>query len=391
MGRPFFSVFDCITASDSIKYGKGLAPSQLLFLLADSPMQPRVTARRAFIAFSLVLVGACTSFIAAPAPTPVAAPPTLLVIRHHADGSRSVDIRVMSFNVAGLPQPIRRTRDDALALIGDELMRLRKAGEAPHVLLIQEGFTDAGEAIGRRAGYAFASHGPRSEDAATIDAKPMPARFVKGQRWLKGEGLGKLLGSGLHIYSDFPILSEAATAFGADACAGTDCLARKGIVSSRLRIAGLPEPLEIANTHLNSFRDAGKPYSYSLAAFARQSETLARFVGGPGPLILAGDFNAAEQAERITALDGRLRLVNALDDCRQPACNLPMDLRQRPAAAASLDQHYVRSGASLRIVPVAVRWRFDRPVRGAMLSDHKALEVTYRLTWTPPLQIASLD
>ena len=313
---------------------------------------------------------------------PMAAP----VIHDNAGGERWMDIRVMSFNVAGLPQPLRRTRADALRQIASGLANLRLRGDAPDVLLLQEAFTADGEAIGPVAGYAHAAHGPRAGDAASIDAQPMPASFIEGQRPLKGEGLFKVVGSGLHIFSDFPMLASRKTAFRADACAGTDCFARKGAVMAELAIPGLPQPLSIATTHLNSFKDAGQPFAYSLIAFRRQTQVLARFVAGTGdrPLILAGDFNASETADRMAALQAALPLANMLDACRV-GCSKPADLRGGPAEARSLDQHYARNGAQVQITPIQARWRFDLPVDGAMLSDHRALEVTYRLSWKAAL------
>jgi hypothetical protein len=169
------------------------------------------------------------------------APPPVVSIDPATDEA-SVTIRVMTWNVEGLPLPIRFGRAHALEEIGDALASMRARGEAPHILLIQEGFMRKPmERLISRSGYAYVSRGPRAGDDAAGSAQEM------GEPWrLRGEGLGKVLDGGLYILSDFPILDTQTEAFAP--CAGFDCLANKGVMLARIRIPGAPDPLAVLNT-----------------------------------------------------------------------------------------------------------------------------------------------
>jgi hypothetical protein len=63
--------------------------------------------------------------------------------RLHAGGSESRStFSVMTYNVEGLPWPIRSGRGDKLKAIGRELAAMREKGVEPDVVLLQEGFRD---------------------------------------------------------------------------------------------------------------------------------------------------------------------------------------------------------------------------------------------------------
>ncbi len=342
----------------------------------------------------MLLTAACTSLLADTTASPVGgtAPPLILTVG--ADGMHQLDLRVMTFNVAGLPQPIRRTRDDALSLIGEELRRQRLQGTAPHIVVVQEAFTDDARAIGRQAGYAFERFGPDIDSAAPYaPATPAPALLAK-RHLHKGEGFGKVLGGGLAIFSDLPISTAAATAFGARDCAGTDCLANKGVLLANVRVPGIASGIDIATTHMNSFKDAGKPYARSLIAHQRQSDTVSAFLRAKSradaPLILAGDFNAAETYDRHAYLARQLRLQQeVMESCaRSKGCLLALGKLNGPFWQSSLDLQWLRPGGDAAVAPVKVNWAFDQPVAGTRVSDHKALMVTYRIRWRPRTDVA---
>jgi endonuclease/exonuclease/phosphatase family metal-dependent hydrolase len=356
-------------------------------------MRKRAHRRRLLVISAGLLAAACTSLLPE---TPFAerrAPPAPLIIAETAHGERQMDLRVMTFNVAGLPQPIRRTRDDALQLIGEELREMRAAGTAPHVLVVQEAFTDAARAIGDDAGYAYQSFGPDADtDAKIKSTQPMP-QLLAERRLLKGEGLGKILGSGLAIFSDVPIIASHHAAFAADDCASSDCLANKGILLTHLTLPGMAGGLDIATTHMNSYKDAGKPYTRSLIAHQRQSDIIAAFLArqsrADAPLIFAGDFNAAESTARHSYLAQRLQQQEVMDSCaRTTGCLLALGNVRMPYWQSSLDLQWLRPGGEAAVAPVKVSWAFDAPVQGTRLSDHKALMVTYRLRWTPRMEVA---
>src|SRR5204862_8341823 len=53
---------------------------------------------------------------------------------------RPVTLSVMTYNVEGLPWPVRRGRGSQLKAIGEQLAALRARGLQPDVVLLQEGF-----------------------------------------------------------------------------------------------------------------------------------------------------------------------------------------------------------------------------------------------------------
>jgi hypothetical protein len=73
-------------------------------------------------------------------------------------------LSVMTYNVHGLPFPIAFQRDPALHEIGTRLTALRRGGQQPHVVLLQEAFTTDAKAIAPLAGYRYVALGPEPKD-----------------------------------------------------------------------------------------------------------------------------------------------------------------------------------------------------------------------------------
>ena len=243
------------------------------------------------------------------------------------------DLTVLTYNVHGLPWPFARNRSSALVEIGSRLQAMRAAGTQPHVVLLQEAFTGDAKRVAEKAGYAYVVDGPSRKLAAPVFAKAGPgALFAAGASWFKGETQGKLLDSGLRILSDYPVLKVSRAAFPADACAGFDCLANKGVVMATLAVPGplgRTTPIAVATTHLNSGRASGVDKARAMEAYRRQLTVLDRFFAAhrePGvPLIFAGDFNAGRRPARRELLLAHSavwwgeNMSVALRDVAQPA------------------------------------------------------------------------
>ncbi len=78
--------------------------------------------------------------------------------------------------------------------------------------------------------------GPAAADRSSLPATGADRRFAAAASWFKGERSGKLLGSGLQLLSDYPILAVRRAPFPAYACAGYDCLANKGILMALVAV-----------------------------------------------------------------------------------------------------------------------------------------------------------
>lgn len=300
----------------------------------------------------------------------------------------------MTYNIEGVPWPIRWGRGAAFATIGERLASMRAGGRQPHIVALQEAFTDDAKAIGRVAGYRHAAYGPGVDQRGAAAATASDRSFAASARWLKGETQGKLVDSGLQILSDYPIVRARRAAFPSFACAGYDCLANKGVLLVSIAVPGAPVPVEILTTHLNSRRASGVSDARSLYAYRRQVEFLGRFVAAnhdpASPLIVAGDFNMGPRPTRQSALladvrrwsnaRGRTIVRDGLGSCMtDPATGIAHSLDARWILRRGRDWQFMSDGKNVALTATGAAVPFGRDTSGRMLSDHMGYTVGYRL------------
>jgi endonuclease/exonuclease/phosphatase family metal-dependent hydrolase len=176
----------------------------------------------------------------------------------------TVEISVLTYNVHGLPWPLAKGRPTALKAIGRELAQMRAEGRQPDIVLIQEGFRSDAETLVKLSGYKHWARGPGRAERAPRQSSEEAKRFraVRYPQW--GEGWGKLVGAGLYVLSDAPILDVQSAAY--RYCAGLDCLANKGVMLVRVAVPGVPGGVDVLNTHLNSKGASRAPLGRTLAA-----------------------------------------------------------------------------------------------------------------------------
>jgi endonuclease/exonuclease/phosphatase family metal-dependent hydrolase len=299
---------------------------------------------------------------------------------------------VLTYNVHGLPWPLTTGRTEAFARIEERLLRLRSAGAQPHVVVLQEAFSDGAREIGAIAGYRYVVDGPDRDLRGAVEK--VDAAYVAAASFTKGETIGKWEGSGLQILSDYPILAVRRMAFPALACAGYDCLANKGALMVELRVPGQPVPITIVTTHMNSKRSSGVPETRSRLAYELQAAALARFVRENHdvrtPVIFAGDFNASNDQRRQILLGNiagyssartDVVLASALQAVSSDIKNWPDRLREEVAyiSRRGRDWQFFASGEKVTIAPHRVSIPFGREPNGPMLSDHMGILISYRL------------
>ena len=326
--------------------------------------------------------------------------PTPTIVRSAGDGG----LTVMTYNVEGLPWPIRLGREAAFVRIGDRLATLRRQGSQPHIVLLQEAFTTEAQSIGRRAGYRFVVDGPGPDMRSPASPTAADTAFLEKASFFAGERSGKLLGSGLQILSDYPVRSVRRMVFPDFACAGFDCLANKGAVLAMVDIPGSAVPVAVVDVHLNSRRASHVDDDRSLYAFRRQVDAIETFLAAnlrpDTPLILAGDFNVGPRPSRTAYFLSRLHdlgshvrsgMHDALRSCATAPdrCGgaLPAD------AAYSLrrarDWEIVMPGARMAIDVTGISVPFGHEAAGDMLSDHVGYVARYRLS--PQVAARSID
>lgn len=307
-----------------------------------------------------------------------------------ADGRSSVTLDVLTFNIEGLGWPARRGRSASLRRIGAILSDLNARGEAPDIVLVQEMFSQAAVRAMAGAGYHYRAWGPsrtQRKRMAADDRVPPPFR------WRKGETGLHLVGSGLAVLSRYPIVARESEPFGKHRCAGFDCLSNKGVQHARVVVPGVPQPIELFNTHLNSQGASRVPRERHGAAHALQIRDLAAFVSAtttPGaPTIFGGDFNMRGARRRMARFEQVMQDFDLVHRyCMQPGatCTVRMSWDGDEPWMDTEDLQLFRSGSTVQVVPTVVEAMFDSAATGAQLSDHDGFRVKYRLSWPTTAQ-----
>lgn len=323
-------------------------------------------------------------------PPPLAAVRQLPVAVDPRTGEHSIELSVLTYNVAGLPWPRRSGAGRAMQRIVNAWPREFTEQQSPDILLLQEAFVPTSTRLALEVGYRNVVRGPRRLDRPDPRPERADADFRRERRLLKGERLFIVAGSGLVAGTDLAIASNTTLPFDRHSCAGYDCLANKGAMLIEVELPGMPEPLFVLNTHLNSGSKAsGVSSERAFYAYQRQiaelRDLLLREWRGRGPLIWAGDINARGNLERFglqeASLPGELAHRYCVDNPGHCAIESSWD-NDEPWLDTQDLQGFL-DGQWVRIKPVAIGARFDKPVDGRKLSDHDALEVRWRLSWRP--------
>ena len=224
---------------------------------------------------------------------------------------------------------------------------------------------------------------------STGEALPGTAKMKRGEVGLR------VAGSGLAIASRFPISHSDLRAYGKKSCAGIDCLSNKGIVLARVLIPGVPRPVDIYNTHLNSSGASRAPEQRRDAAHERQALEASEFINkthdDANPVILGGDFNMRNSDERWSQFQRyqKLALVHQVCASGFGDCDVRMSWDGDEPWMDTQDLQFFWSGESVSIRPIRVETMFDGSPSSPALSDHDGLKVTYELRWRGAVKPAS--
>lgn len=302
-----------------------------------------------------------------------------------ADGQTAhTTLSVLTYNLEGLGWPARKGRAAELGEIGERLAAMREAGTGPDVILFQEMFSGAAKRAVEASGYPAIAPGPRRTTRPYIaDHQKMAGRAKP----LKGELGIKLVGGGLAVASRYPIVGTALDAYGRRACAGLDCLSNKGVMLARIAMPGVPAPIDIYNTHMNSRGASGVSVARDGEAHARQavaaSDFIARTQDLAAPLIFGGDFNMRHSEDRWAEFSEYHPLTLVHEVCVDPAsgCEVRMSWDGDAPWMDTQDLQFFADGERLTVRPLRVEALFDGGASGPQLSDHDGFLVTYELRW----------
>jgi endonuclease/exonuclease/phosphatase family metal-dependent hydrolase len=316
---------------------------------------------------------------------PCAAAPAPRVTLSDDGRTARTTLSVLSYNIEGLGWPARSTsRKAKLREIGQRLSALRQSGQGPDVILFQEVFSGPAKHAVADTGYPAIAPGPRR----TTPPPPSTRETLPGKPRIKRGELGiRLTGSGLVVASRYPIIRVDQRAYGRRSCAGLDCLANKGLMLARIAIPGLPAPVDLYDTHMNSRGASRVAANRHLAAHARQSLEASAFIyrtrDAAAPLVFGGDFNMRQSEERWENFSRYQSLTLVHRVCAQAGsdCDVRLSWDGDAPWMDTQDLHFFQSGAHVSLRPIRVEAMFDGGPSGPALSDHDGFLVTYELTW----------
>lgn len=262
---------------------------------------------------------------------------------------------------------------------------MREAGTGPDLILFQEMFSGAAKKAVASSGYPAIESGPRR----TTRAPKEPLERLPGRANVKRGEVGiHLTGSGLAIASRYPIVATDMIAYGAQACAGLDCLANKGIMLARIVIPGAPTPIDVYGTHMNSRGASKAPEPRNLAAHDRQTLEASYFIDSTHddnfPIIFGGDFNMKHSEGRWENFSRYQSLTLAHRVCanKSSGCEVKMSWDNDEPWMDTQDLQFFWDGSLVKVRPIRVEAMFDGSPDSPVLSDHDGFMVTYELSWS---------
>lgn len=255
------------------------------------------------------------------------------------------EINLLSLNVWGLPAPI------GTALV-PRMERIAKAVRGYDVVVLQETFDSSSDDIIAKSGYPYG---------------------IQEQN----PGWGQVR-SGLTTLSRWPIIKSGFYPFAH--CYSTDCLARKGILFTRILHPELG-PIDVYNTHYQSMR---RPE----AAEVRLTQNIAmqRFVfanNGYYPTILGGDFNLSPDSGEYKDLTTRLPLLDSFGVKHPDHVGFSMHVGPqgfKPSNSQRIDYLFLLQNARYSAEVLASALEFTEPVEGLKLSDHLGVSARLRIS-----------
>lgn len=305
------------------------------------------------------------------------------------EGSPPKTLSVMTYNIEGLTWPARTGRGPFLAKMSEEFARMEREGVLPDVIVFQEAFsTDALRTAASTPHGNFAL-GPRAPTRSHLPKTKDPV--LRKRNYLRGEWGIRFTGSGVAIASRYPIIAQYVQPYGPTSCAGWDCLSNKSVMLVRISVPGLPDPIEIATTHMNSQGASGVSKEKQAASHMAQSAELADFLDkvsdAASPMVLGGDFNMRRNPARLSEFERqngyqlarRYCLEVAADPSRGPPCDIRLSFDGDAPWLDTQDLQIFDDGARIALRPVHIEAWFDGEDAGGKLSDHDAYIVTYAI------------
>ena len=267
-------------------------------------------------------------------------------------------LKVMNYNVKGLPVPWVKKKK-RFKNIAKELISLRNQGQHPHVLNIQEAMSRKVKIIREAIKSPHSQKGPKG-------------------KWFR-------ISAGLETFSEFEIVETNQMVY--KRCASYDCLSRKGVLHTRIRVPGMPVDIDIYSTHMQAgpTGDIITPKWYTTMIRELQSldyyAFVARTKGEKNIALHIGDFNFKPKTGLYPVFVDTLNLTNSILECANLGC--AGDTDPYSTWENLIDHQFYNApegGPIVEFRPIYFDQLLKDPT-GKVFSDHDATMVHYLITW----------
>jgi endonuclease/exonuclease/phosphatase family metal-dependent hydrolase len=269
-------------------------------------------------------------------------------------------IKVLSFNIRGFHWPASKDKG-RYKRIG-EIIRKKQ----PDFVLLQEAFIN--------------------KSVRKINKEAKFKNVIKGPGWK----FGKLVGSGLYIFTNHPV--QMYRNDGLDFCEIGECLSRKSIIGIRSQISGMPSPIQIINTHLQAQTEYDSirmnQVEKRVLPFLNEDMSYQSYLN-----IFGGDFNFKPKHDSYWLFRNLSPFKDMGEYCinNQTACSIVLgkhpSITMTNVYKNTNDRQFVynptNSGYAIKPVKLLISMaeHFEGGLRDDRLSDHWGYEVHYDISW----------
>ena len=250
--------------------------------------------------------------------------------------SHAQEIKVMTYNVWGLPFPIAK-RIKRLKIIKKVLHQYNA-----DIIGLQEAFTKKARKIIKQNEYPYTAKGPKG-------------------------GKFKLC-SGLALLSKYPIIKTKTMTF--QDCSGFDCYANKGVLFARINLGN--QTIDTYLTHLNA---DGEDHQVRF----KQVIEVIKFVNENSfgeKVIFLGDFNFTDRSILHSLLKTKLGLYDSFQEYIDDNPDLPSDIQRGITNKNNKRIDYIWTSPEFSTFKSEVVLK-EKLYKNKQLSDHRALLSTF--------------
>lgn len=245
----------------------------------------------------------------------------------------------------------------------DALIARKNAGTAPDIIMLQNANTDAARKFIKDINYAFVTMGPTKT--------------------------GYIKDAGIAILSKYNITQSTNFSYGQN-CLGGACDSNQGIIHARIKIDGVPHPIDVINTQFQSKQAAIAANLMNLLDYTQNKQLLdfATYVGKnlltDIPMVIGGDFESDVNSRIYEQIMYALKVRNGGKECADVStCTVLSGSQRYELWFNSFDHQFVKNSGKIAIKVLKGQRAFKTTELDNLISSGGALEMTYQINWKP--------